>query len=60
MKVRFLLAELGLAYERRLFPLVRPRPNWYLNHNQFGTMPFLEDGDLRLGESNTMLRARRG
>jgi glutathione S-transferase len=56
MKVRFLLAELGLAYERRHVPLARPRPDWYLERYPFGTIPFLEDGELALGESNAILR----
>ena len=29
LKVRFLLAELGLEYERKLVPIERPRPEWY-------------------------------
>jgi glutathione S-transferase len=56
MKVRFLLAELGLTYERKHVPLARPRPDWYLARYPFGTIPFLEDGDLELGESNAILR----
>src|ERR671934_2030606 len=56
MKVRFLLAELGLEYERRHVPLSRPRPDWYLERYPFGTIPFMEDGDLAFGESNAMLR----
>jgi glutathione S-transferase len=56
MKVRFLLAELGLEYERRNVSLKRPRPDWYLARYPFGTIPFLEDGDLELGESNAILR----
>lgn len=56
MKVRFLLAELGLEYERRHVPLSRPRPGWYLERYPFGTIPFMEDGDLAFGESNAMLR----
>jgi glutathione S-transferase len=56
MKVRFLLAELGLEYERRHVPLARPRPDWYLEIYPFGTIPFMRDGDLELGESNAMLR----
>jgi len=56
MKVRLLLAELGEAYERRRVPLARPRPDWYLERYRFGTIPFLEDGELALGESNTILR----
>ena len=56
MKVRFLLAELGLGYERRYVPLGRPRPDWYVDLYPFGTIPFLEDGHLTLGESNAMLR----
>jgi glutathione S-transferase len=56
MKVRFLLAELGLSYERKHVPLVRPRPDWYLARYPFGTIPFLEDGEFELGESNAILR----
>lgn len=56
LKVRFLVAELGLEYERVTVPLARPRPDWYLQRYPFGTIPFLEDGDLRLGESNAILR----
>jgi glutathione S-transferase len=56
LKVRFLLAELGLEYERRHVPIGRPRPDWYLDIYPFGTIPFLEDGELRLGESNAILR----
>ena len=56
MKVRFLLAELGLEYERRNVSLKRPRPDWYVARYPFGTIPFLEDGDLELGESNAILR----
>jgi len=56
MKVRFLLAELGLEYDRRTVPLARPRPDWYLERYPFGTIPFLEDGGFELGESNAILR----
>src|SRR5450755_897659 len=56
MKVRFLLAELGLEYERRHVPLSQPRPDWYVALYPFGTIPFLEDGGLQLGESNAILR----
>jgi glutathione S-transferase len=56
MKVRFLLAELGLDYEREHVPLARPRPDWYLEIYPFGTIPFMRDGDVELGESNAMLR----
>ena len=56
MKVRFLLAELGLDYEREHVPLARPRPDWYVEIYPFGTIPFLRDGDFELGESNAMLR----
>lgn len=56
MKVRFLLAELGLEYERKHVPLAHPRPDWYRAIYPFGTVPFFEDGDLRLGESNAILR----
>jgi glutathione S-transferase len=56
MKVRMLLAEIGEDYERVRVPLSRPRPDWYLERYPFGTIPFLEDGDLGLGESNSILR----
>jgi glutathione S-transferase len=56
MKVRFLLAELGLPYERRHVPLAQPRPDWYRDRYPFGTVPFFEEGDLELGESNAILR----
>jgi glutathione S-transferase len=56
LKVRFLLAELGLEYERREVPLERPRPEWYLEVNPLGGVPALDDGDVRLAESNAILR----
>jgi glutathione S-transferase len=56
MKVRFLLAELGLDHERRTVPLARPRPDWYVERYPFGTIPYLEDGGLGVGESNAILR----
>lgn len=56
MKVRFLLAVLELRYERKHVPMPRPRPDWYLERYPFGTIPFMEDGDLEFGESNAMLR----
>jgi len=56
MKVRFLLAELGLPYERKHVPLAQPRPDWYTARYPFGTVPFFQDGDLELGESNAILR----
>ena len=56
MKVRFLLAELGLEYERKHVPLAQPRPDWYKARYPFGTVPFFQDGDLELGESNAILR----
>jgi glutathione S-transferase len=56
MKVRMLLAEIGEEYERVPVPLARPRPDWYLERYAFGTIPFLEEGDLALGESNAILR----
>jgi glutathione S-transferase len=56
LKVRFLLAELGLAYERHEVPLARPRPGWYLEVNPVGGVPALRDGDLVMAESNAILR----
>ena len=56
MKVRFLVAELGIDYEPTYVSLAHPRPDWYLDIYPFGTVPFMRDGDLELGESNAMLR----
>ena len=56
LKARFLLAELGLRYERREVPFAEPRPEEYLALNPFGRIPTLIDGDLVLPESNTILR----
>lgn len=56
LKVRFLLAELGLAYERREVPLSQPRPDWYLAQNPLGGVPTLDDDGLVMAESNAILR----
>src|SRR5262245_13020025 len=56
LKVRFLLAELGLAYEPVEVPRPRPRPDWYLELNPAGGVPTLVDGDFVLSESNAILR----
>jgi glutathione S-transferase len=56
LKVRFLLAELGLPYERRHVPFTQPRPESYVALNPFGRIPTLVDGDLVLAESNAVLR----
>jgi glutathione S-transferase len=57
LKVRFALAELGLAYERRAVAISRPRPDWYLAINPRGLIPTLCDGsDFRLTESHAILR----
>jgi glutathione S-transferase len=56
LKARFLLAELGLEYERRHVPFSEPRPADYLALNPFGRIPTLIDGDLVLPESNAILR----
>ena len=56
LKVRFLLAELGLEYERRTIPITRPRPAEYVALNPLAGIPTLIDGDLVLTESNTILR----
>jgi glutathione S-transferase len=54
-KVRFLLAVLGLGYERRTVPF-DARPEWHLAVNPVGGIPTLLDGDLVLAESNAILR----
>ena len=56
LKVRFLLAELGLDYDRREVPLSLPRPDWYLAQNPLGGVPALADGGLVMAESNAILR----
>jgi glutathione S-transferase len=56
LKVRFLMAELGLDYERREVPMARPRPQWYLDINPVGGIPTLVDGPITLAESNAILR----
>jgi glutathione S-transferase len=56
LKARFLLAELGLDYERRQVPFAWPRPAEYVELNPFARIPTLLDGDLVLGESNAILR----
>jgi glutathione S-transferase len=56
LKVRFLLAELGLDYERVEVPPPRPRPDWYLEVNPAGGVPTLDDDGFVLAESNTILR----
>ncbi len=56
LKVRFLLAELGLDYERETIPFTRPRPAAFLAMNPLGGIPTLDDDGFVLSESNTMLR----
>jgi glutathione S-transferase len=56
LKVRFLLAELGLGHERRTVPLSRPRPPGYLAVNPVGGIPALDDDGFVLAESNAILR----
>jgi glutathione S-transferase len=55
-KVRFLLAELGLQYERQTVPMARPRPDDYVALNPLGAIPTLQDRGLTVTESNTILR----
>jgi glutathione S-transferase len=56
LKVRFMLAELGLAYERRTVPFAVPRPDWYLAANPVGGIPALADDRIVLAESHAILR----
>ena len=55
IKLRFLLAELGLDYERIDVPLY-DKPAWYGDVHPFNLLPALVDGDLTVTESNTALR----
>jgi len=55
IKVRFLLAELGLDYETIDVPL-DDKPAWYCDLHPFNLLPTLVDGDLTITESNTALR----
>jgi glutathione S-transferase len=57
-KVRFLLAELDVAYESREVAMfgVGTRTPEYLAINPFGLIPTLIDNDFVLQESNTILR----
>lgn len=56
LKVRFLLAELGLAHERRAVDLARPRPEGYIALNPVGGIPTLDDDGFVLAESHAILR----
>lgn len=56
LKVRFMLAELGLDYERRSVPFDLPRPAWYLAVNPIGGIPALDHDGVVLAESHAILR----
>ena len=56
LKVRFLLAELGLAYDRHEVPMPQPRPAEYVAVNPFAGIPTLDDDGFVLTESNAILR----
>lgn len=56
LKVRFMLAVLGLEYERREVALARPRPDDYVELNPVAGVPTLVDGDFVLAESHAILR----
>ena len=56
LKVRILLAELGMSVNVVTIPIDGPRPESYLGVHPFGTVPCLVDGDLAIIESNTILR----
>lgn len=56
LKVRIILAELGLAYETVDVDMADQRPDWYTEFNPFGRVPALKDGSAVLAESNTILR----
>jgi glutathione S-transferase len=56
LKVRFLLAELGLDYERRTVSMATPRAADYLAVNPLGGIPALDDDGYVLAESQAILR----
>ncbi|MEP7223643.1 MAG: glutathione S-transferase family protein [Actinomycetota bacterium] len=56
LKVRFLLCELGLEYERHIVPYDQPRPDWYVAINSVGGIPTLDDDGFVVSESNAILR----
>ena len=56
LKVRFLLAELGVEYERQHVGFAFPRDPAYLALNPFGSIPAIDDDGFVLAESNTILR----
>jgi glutathione S-transferase len=56
LKVRFLLAELGLPYSHALVPVEEPRPTDFLALNPIGTVPTLVDEQLVLSESHAIMR----
>ena len=56
LKVRFLLAELGVPCAIRPISLDRPRPQEYLALNPVGGIPTLQDDDLTVSESHAILR----
>jgi glutathione S-transferase len=56
LKVRFLLEELGLAYQQELVPVDEPRPAGYVALNPLGKVPTLVDDGIRLTESHAILR----
>jgi glutathione S-transferase len=56
LKVRFLLAELGLDYDRQEVPMLRPRPAEYVAVNPLAGIPTLDDDGFVVTESNAILR----
>ncbi len=56
LKVRLLLAELGLDARRVEIPLRGERPPGYADLHPFGLVPTLVDGEVVVTESNTALR----
>jgi glutathione S-transferase len=55
-KIRLMLELTAQPYELREVPFELPRADWHLAVNPSGGIPAIVDGDVRLAESNAILR----